>query len=79
LTLALLGPGRAFAVPGDFDGMAAFAGPRNTTVLVRNHEIQIGEGPPGRRHKPYDATDWGGTTAVVVDRNRKQVDAFASR
>ena len=65
-------------VPGDFDGMAAFAGPGNTTVLVRNHEVQINDAPQVVGVNPYDATDWGGTTAVVVDPNRKQVDAFVT-
>src|SRR5688500_18080782 len=27
-------------VPGDHDGMAAFSGPGNTTILVRNHELR---------------------------------------
>jgi hypothetical protein len=65
-------------VPGDFDGMAAFAGPGNTTVLVRNHEVQIGDAEPVVGVNPYDATDWGGTTAVIVDPARKQVDAFVT-
>jgi secreted PhoX family phosphatase len=65
-------------VPGDFDGMAAFAGPGNTTVLVRNHEIQINDGPPVVGVNPYDATDWGGTTAVVVGPNRNEVDAYVT-
>jgi secreted PhoX family phosphatase len=65
-------------VPGDFDGMAAFAGPGNTTVLVRNHEVQINDAPPVVGVNPYDATDWGGTTAVVVAPNRKEVDAYVA-
>ena len=65
-------------VPGDFDGMAAFAGPGNTTVLVRNHEVQTGDGPPVVGVNPYDATDWGGTTAVVVGPNRKELDAYVA-
>ncbi len=36
--------------PGVFDGMAAFRGPRNTTVLIRNHENRrLPERDPGRR------------------------------
>jgi len=27
------------SVPGAHDGMVAFAGARNTTILVRNHEL----------------------------------------
>lgn len=67
-------------VPGDHDGMAAFAGPGNTTVLVRNHEVQIGDsgGAPVVGVNPYDGTDWGGTTAIVVGPNRKEQDAFVT-
>ena len=28
-------------VPGKPDGMAAFPGPKGTTILVRNHEINL--------------------------------------
>ena len=61
---------KGIPVPGDHDGMAAFAGPGNTTVLVRNHEVQINDsgGAPVVGVNPYDGTDWGGTTAVVVGR-----------
>ncbi|MCH2142835.1 MAG: PhoX family protein [Phycisphaerales bacterium] len=40
-------------VPGQHDGMAAFPGPRGTTVLIRNHEITHGHktvGPFGPNH-----------------------------
>ena len=33
-------------VPGDHDGMAAFPGPGDTTILVRNHELGPKEEPP---------------------------------
>lgn len=41
-------------VPGQHDGMAAFPGPRGTTVLIRNHEITHGHttvGPFGTDHE----------------------------
>lgn len=41
-------------VPGKPDGMAAFKGPRNSVVLVRNHELspnQVFEGPFGLRNQ----------------------------
>jgi len=42
-------------VPGDFDGMAAFAGPKpDSTVLVRNHELS-GDSEPVPGDMPYDA------------------------
>ena len=71
---------KGMPVPGDHDGMAAFAGPGNTTVLVRNHELQTGDsgGPPVIGTNPYDAADWGGTTAIVVGENRKELDAYVT-
>ena len=64
--------------PGDYDGMAAFPGPGNTTVLVRNHEQRPGEPNPVVGTNPYDAADQGGTTAVMVDPNRKRVDEYVT-
>jgi secreted PhoX family phosphatase len=71
---------KGIPVPGDHDGMAAFNGPGNTTVLVRNHELQTGDsgGPPVVGTNPYDAADWGGTTAIVVDSNRRELDAYVT-
>lgn len=70
-------------VPGWHDGMAAFTGPRGTTILVRNHEIGFGSdgaagilAVPGKR--PYNAEGWGGTTAVVVDGDRMEVDSYVT-
>jgi secreted PhoX family phosphatase len=72
-------------VPSDPDGMAAFPGPgRGTTLLVRNHELSTGdrgsadnEGVAGKN--PYDPTQIGGTTAVVVDNDsRKAVRDFVA-
>ena len=37
------GPSKGAAVPGDHDGMAASRGPRNTGILVRNHELRSTE------------------------------------
>jgi secreted PhoX family phosphatase len=56
-------------VPGDHDGMAAFAGPRGTTVLVRNHELRVGDPNPIQGTNPYDAAAPGGTTGVLLDRD----------
>ncbi len=70
-------------VPGKHDGMAAFRGPDDLTILVRNHEMELGNtGSPwgtdgGRiervdRSLLYDAgksrgASRGGTTTVVYD------------
>jgi secreted PhoX family phosphatase len=60
-------------VPADHDGMAAFDGPRSTTILVRNHELAPTGGdaskpqvtaPPELK---YDPVCRGGTTTLVVD------------
>ena len=44
-----------YRVPGAHDGMAAFAGPRGTTILVRNHEMGAAgvNGPAGTEGSPY--------------------------
>ena len=61
-------------VPGDHDGMAAFRGTqRGTTVLVRNHEQRLGDPNPVEGKNPYDPTSPGGTTAVVVDNEKRKV------
>jgi uncharacterized protein len=65
-------------VPGAHDGMAAFRGPRATTVLVRNHELNTdGSGGIATRTadgSSYDATKFGGCTTVVLD-NRGRVES----
>ena len=66
--------------PPQHDGMAAFAGPDGMTILVRNHEMNLGEGPKvdPRRDRPYDPMAGGGTTTLWVDRDRQLVKSFAS-
>jgi secreted PhoX family phosphatase len=61
-------------VPGDHDGMAAFAGPStNTAVLVRNHELRPtdlppdGDDSPVAGTNPYDSAAPGGTTGILVN------------
>ena len=63
--------------PGNHDGMGSFAGPGDgTVVVVRNHELtsEIAEPLPGKR--PFDPGESGCTTAVVVDSERNQLDAY---
>jgi uncharacterized protein len=62
-------------IPGAFDGMAAFEGPNNTTILVRNHELATG---PAFGSSPYDATAKGGTTALVVGPNREVMKEYVT-
>ncbi|MCC5649240.1 DUF839 domain-containing protein [Nostoc sp. XA013] len=66
-------------VPGNHDGMAAFEGPKNTTILVRNHELGALGSNPVRvpQDKLYDRLG-GGTTNIVVGPNRRVIKHFAS-
>ena len=69
-------------VPGDHDGMAAFAGEGNTTVLVRNHELRPsdmsrGDAPVSGKN-PYDPAAPGGTTAIVVGPDRKEIRDYVT-
>ena len=65
-------------VPADHDGMAAFRGPGNTTVLVRNHELRDDEAPAVEGANPYDAKEPGGTTAIVVGPDRREVRSYVT-
>lgn len=66
--------------PARHDGMAAFPGPNGVTILVRNHEMDIGDtqGVDPKRERPYDSATTGGTTTLWVDRERKLVKSFGS-
>lgn len=70
-------------VPGAHDGMAAFPGPRGTTILVRNHELAVeslSQSPFGEQNELlsvwnpenlYDAAPaLGGTTTLTYDTRR---------
>ena len=69
-------------VPGDHDGMAAFAGPRNTTILIRNHELSPDEVTKPKVKAPvdkqYDTLSRGGTTTLIVGSDRKLIKDYAS-
>ena len=65
--------------PGDADGMGAFPGPNNTTILVVNHELSPGEPPvvpPVAGH--YNSGASGGTSIMQVGPNRKLLQAWVS-
>ncbi|MEU7859657.1 alkaline phosphatase PhoX [Nonomuraea sp. NPDC049141] len=55
-------------VPGKHDGMAAFRGPRDTAILVRNHEVAGPVGAFGDKDKAYDPAAGGGTSTLQVTR-----------
>jgi uncharacterized protein len=70
-------------VPGDHDGMAAFKGRGDTTVLVRNHELRpsdtVSGSAPVPQKNPYDPAAPGGTTAIVVDNiERREVRDYVT-
>jgi secreted PhoX family phosphatase len=61
-----------YLVPGAPDGMACVAGPDDTLILLRNHELGTGgDGPYHATHpappEAYDPAALGGVTRVVVD------------
>lgn len=67
-------------VPGDPDGMAAYPGPGNTTMLIRNHELGFRDeriqGVEG--DNPYDPVERGGTTGVLVAPDRTVVSHYVT-
>ncbi|NBE96146.1 DUF839 domain-containing protein [Nonomuraea sp. KC401] len=60
--------GDGSAVPGRHDGMAAFAGPKGSAVLVRNHEVNGPVGAFGDKDRAYDPMAGGGTSTLQVTR-----------
>ena len=69
-------------LPGRHDGMGAFAGPDDSVILVRNHEVNNPRpafGPTGTTAPaPYDAMAGGGTTTVQVTRRSQVIRSFTS-
>lgn len=65
-------------LPGRHDGMAAFAGPNGTTVLVRNHEINAPGPLLGVEGPVYDPLTQGGTVTVQVDGEGNVLDDYTS-
>jgi secreted PhoX family phosphatase len=71
-------------VPNAADGMAAFdgalAGFPGSTILIRNHELTAGHitRVAAAKDKLYDPLAHGGTTTLVVNRDRQLVKQFVS-
>lgn len=70
-------------VPTLHDGMAAFPGPDGTTILVRNHEMYPGlprafQGVVAPKDKMYDPIAPGGTTTLVVSKDRQLLKHYVS-
>ncbi len=53
-------------VPAMHDGMAAFKGEKNTTILVRNHENSTNSDYPVNGKNPWSTGAAGGTTTLIV-------------
>ena len=65
------------ALPGRHDGMAAFDGPDDTVLLVRNHEINNPR-PAFGPGTPYDAMGGAGTATIQVTKKGKPIRSFTS-
>ncbi|HEY9727301.1 MAG TPA: alkaline phosphatase PhoX [Chroococcales cyanobacterium] len=65
-------------VPGNHDGMAAFPGPNNTVILVRNHELSPSASTGVAGSPKYDPNCKGGTTTVIVGPNREAIEHYGS-
>jgi uncharacterized protein len=69
-------------VPAGHDGMAAFPGPRNTIILVRNHELSTSL--PENYNYPVSGSlrrsnaALGGTTTLQIGKNRQVLQQFVS-
>ncbi|WP_062345021.1 PhoX family protein [Herbidospora yilanensis] len=64
--------------PGRHDGMAAFAGPRGTAILVRNHEVNGPVGAFGDVTAAYDPAAGGGCATLTVTRFGEVVSSGVS-
>jgi hypothetical protein len=67
-------------VPGGHDGMGAFVGSNGTTILVRNHELSpTSSTKVSDRNAPvYDPLCKGGTTTLIIGKDRKLIRHFPS-
>ncbi len=67
-------------VPNNHNGMAAFPGENGSTILVRNHELNpVATTNTIPQHIPqYDPICPGGTTTLVIDRDRNLQQHYLS-
>ena len=66
------------AVPSRHDGMAAFRGPSDTAILIRNHEVNGPVGVFGAPVRAYDPAAGGGTSTLRVTRYGKVISSAPS-
>lgn len=65
-------------VPDAHDGMAAFPGPNNTVILVRNQELRPTSGTQVFGSPKYDNLCRGGTTTLIIGPDRQLIKQYAS-
>ena len=65
-------------LPGRHDGMAAFRGPDDSVILVRNHELNGPVGAFGDPAAAYDPITGGGTTTIQVTRFGEVIRSYTS-
>lgn len=67
-----------YKVPGNHDGMAAFAGTNGSTILIRNHELAPTSGTSvgAPSTKQYDTQGKGGCTKLIVSSTRTLVSHY---
>jgi secreted PhoX family phosphatase len=67
-------------VPVNPDGMATFSGPEGTTIIIRNHEVNLNQNPGviAPTDKKYDPLTGGGTTTLVLDRHNNLIKQYVS-
>ncbi|WP_394139433.1 alkaline phosphatase PhoX [Cytobacillus oceanisediminis] len=65
-------------VPGNLDGMTAFQGQKNTTILVRNHELGTNADFPVNGKNPWSKGAAGGTTALIVGQNNEVISEYVT-
>lgn len=65
-------------VPGALDGMATYKVEKNTTILVRNHELGTNSDYPVNGKNPWSIGAAGGTTALVVGPNREVIKEYVT-
>jgi uncharacterized protein len=67
-------------VPSNFDGMAAFAGKNGNIILIRNHELRPTDKTriSAKPDRMYDPNCKGGTTHLIVNRDRQLVSEYVS-
>ncbi len=67
-------------IPVNPDGMATFQGENNTTILIRNHEVNHGQknGIITDDQYKYDRLTSGGTTTLILDENNQLLKEYVS-